>query len=63
MGDRRPIRVTVTVTVDVDPEAWNAEYGEGATAAEVRKSVKSYIGNDLFGIHFNSGTWSNITWK
>jgi hypothetical protein len=59
----RKVRVTVTVSLTVDAEAWNLEYGEGATAAEVRDSVKRYIGNEQYGIHFESGTWSDITWK
>lgn len=61
---RKPLHVSVTITLDVDPDAWNTHYGEGDTAAEVRQSVKAYIGNDLQrSIHADSGTWTNIDWK
>lgn len=43
------MKVTVTLTIDVDPEAWDLTYGSGPTPAEVRTDVKSYALNQLQG--------------
>lgn len=58
------IRVTVTVSLDVSVSGWNAEYGTDSPAAEVRALVKEDIGNGVTGsIHYDSKTWSNVSWK
>lgn len=38
------MKVRVVLTIDVDPDAWRAEYGdEKATLAEIREDVKLAI--------------------
>lgn len=36
------MKVRIALTVEVDPEAWNAAYGRGASAAEVREDVQDW---------------------
>ena len=35
------MKVRVTVTLDIDPEAWDMNYGTGTTPAAVRADVQS----------------------
>ena len=37
------MKVRVTITVDVDPERWNANYGTGTDPKDVREDVKRYV--------------------
>lgn len=39
------MKVRVTMTVDIDPEAWDLNYGTGTDAAAVREDVRTYIEN------------------
>lgn len=44
MTQPRKIRVRIpAVTVEVDADAWNLEYGSGTDTASVRDDVKSYF--------------------
>ncbi len=47
MSEGAKIRVRVTFTVEVDPEAWNKAYGCGTASQAVRESVRSYIVNGV----------------
>jgi hypothetical protein len=37
------MKVRVSLTIDVDREAWLNIYGRGETAAEIREDVRSYV--------------------
>ncbi|MBP6997916.1 MAG: hypothetical protein KBB39_17415 [Phycicoccus sp.] len=37
------MKVRVTLTIDVDRDAWNSIYGNGDGAAEVRDDVRAYV--------------------
>ena len=37
------MKVRVCVTVDIDPEAWDMNYGTGTDPATVREDVKTYL--------------------
>ena len=37
------MKVRVTLSLNVDPEAWDLAYGTGTDAAAVREDVKSYV--------------------
>ncbi len=37
------MRVTVSVTLDVDPAAWDANYGTGTAHADVTADVRQYV--------------------
>ena len=39
------MKVTVTLVVDVDPQDWDADYGTGTSAADVRADVKRHVLN------------------
>jgi hypothetical protein len=39
------VKVRVTFTVDVDPEAWSLNYGTGTDPADVREDVRRYVEN------------------
>lgn len=57
MGKR--VRVVVKLVVEVDAEEWNAAYGCGDKASEIRKDVKSYLLNQVSqspGVQESSGT-------
>jgi hypothetical protein len=44
----KPIRVRVTVTVELqDPQQWYDTYGKGSTPAQIRQEVKEHIGNGV----------------
>ena len=36
----RPITVRIALTVKVDPDQWNAEYGDEESTAEIREAVR-----------------------
>jgi hypothetical protein len=38
-----PVKVRVTVTVAIDPEAWVLNYGTDASVQAVRADVQAYI--------------------
>lgn len=37
------MRVKVSVTVEIDPQKWDTEYGTGIDPATVRKDVQTYM--------------------
>ena len=37
------MKVRITLTIDVDREAWSDIYGNGDAATEVREDVRSYV--------------------
>jgi hypothetical protein len=37
------MKISITVTLDVDPEAWHQEYGTAQTLADVRRDVRSWF--------------------
>lgn len=45
--DMSNTRITVTLEITVDPEAWYDVYGQGRTLAEVRRDVREYVLNDI----------------
>lgn len=36
------MRVKITMTLDIDPEAWDQTYGTGSSAAAVREDVREH---------------------
>lgn len=42
----RPIKISVNLQVEVDPDEWVAAFGNGSTPAEVREAVKRYVLNN-----------------
>lgn len=59
------MKVSVTITVDLDPDAWRSTFGPGMTNVEVRQDVKAYIGNELTanGVFSNGEVPADITWR
>jgi hypothetical protein len=45
------MKVRVEVTLEVDPEVWDLNYGTGTEARFVREDVKSYVQN-MVADHF-----------
>jgi hypothetical protein len=41
------MKVRVSFTVDIDPEAWDANYGTGREAKAIRADVQTYIENGV----------------
>jgi hypothetical protein len=37
------MRISVTLSLDVDPEAWDLEYGTGTAAKDVRADVQAHV--------------------
>lgn len=37
------VKVRISFTVDIDPQAWATEYATGAGAGEVREDVRRYV--------------------
>lgn len=37
------MRVKVEISLDIDGEAWEAEYGEAPTRADVREYVRQFV--------------------
>lgn len=52
------MRVTVTLVLDVDPEAWDLAYGTGTDQAAVRADVKDYAADQVR--HSAAGTEGGI---
>tara|TARA_Y100000361_G_scaffold31462_1_gene26330 strand:+ start:293 stop:529 length:237 start_codon:yes stop_codon:yes gene_type:complete len=44
---REKMKIKIEFTVDVDPEAWELNYGTGRN--EIRNDVKGYVENIVFG--------------
>jgi hypothetical protein len=58
------MKVNVNLTVEVDPKAWALSYGEGGTAAELRKAVKEHIAGDITNsAAYNEGCITEVTIK
>lgn len=59
------MKVSVTITVDFDPERWRETFGHGMTNTEVRQDVKAYIGNELTanGVFSNGEVPADINWR
>jgi hypothetical protein len=36
------MKVKITLTVDIDPAAWDLNYGTGTSAKDIREDVKSH---------------------
>jgi hypothetical protein len=43
------MRISVSLTIEVDPGKWDAVYGRGSSPAEVREDVREYILNAVQG--------------
>jgi hypothetical protein len=41
------MKVSMTVTFTIDPEAWDQAYGTGTDAAAIREDVRDYFTNYL----------------
>lgn len=37
------VKVRVTMTVDIDPEAWDQNYDTGTDLAKIREDVRQYV--------------------
>ena len=55
-----PVKVTVTITVTVDPEAWDEQYGTGTTAALVKADVKRYVANSVANLEAIDATSARV---
>ena len=44
MDDNKPVRVRVTLILDVDPKAWELDYGI-SDRREIQNDVKEYVRN------------------
>lgn len=53
-------RVSITVTLEVDVEAWNEDYGNGDKPAEIRKDVKAYAHSLL---QESNDNWNVVSFK
>lgn len=62
-SSNKPINVRVSMTVEVDPEAWELEYGDDASdRAALRESVGSYVRNQInASTAVESGAILNVT--
>ena len=47
------MKIRMTLTLDVDTQAWATEYGIAASPANVRADVKSSTANDLHEMYVN----------
>lgn len=43
------MKVSITVSIDVDPQAWGAEFGTGTAPKAVRDDVDAYVRATLTG--------------
>jgi hypothetical protein len=43
------MKVKITLTVDIDPVAWDLNYYTGTGAKEIREDVKSHIEGSILG--------------
>ncbi|MFD7164908.1 hypothetical protein [Streptomyces violascens] len=56
------MKVRITITLDVDAEAWAHEYG--LDRRDVREDVKDYVGHHVFGSrHVDDGTFTKVEWR
>ncbi|MFF0743001.1 hypothetical protein ACFYVL_21640 [Streptomyces sp. NPDC004111] len=56
------MKVRITITVDVDAEAWALDYG--LDLKDVRSDVKEYIGYLIAGSHHvEDRTFTDLGWK
>ena len=39
------MKISVRLTIDVEPSEWHAVYGNGDSASEVRQDVREYVLN------------------
>ena len=46
----KPIKVTVSATITVDPDAWALAYGTSTDRTAVTDDVRSYVLNELQGL-------------
>jgi hypothetical protein len=63
--DRRYlVKITTTLTLDVDPNLWNQEFHTGTSRDEIRSDVVQYLTTmmqSVFGDHGSSGLATAIT--
>lgn len=49
-ADSKPIKVRVSMTIEVDPEIWELEYGDDpADKAALRETVRAYAQQQVAG--------------
>jgi hypothetical protein len=53
-------RVSITVTLEVDVENWDRDYGNGTTATEIRKDVKAFAHSLL---QESNDNWNVVSFK
>lgn len=58
------MKVRMIVTLEVDPEKWDSNYGTGSEAKKVREDVVSWVENSLNSNHLtDEGTITGVTVK
>ncbi|WP_159030304.1 hypothetical protein [Streptomyces sp. CB01201] len=56
------MKVRITITMDVDAEAWAFDYG--LDRRDVRDDVKDYVAHLIVGSHhFEEKTFTNVGWR
>jgi hypothetical protein len=53
-------RITITATLEVDVEGWDADYGNGTSTTEIRQDVKAYAQNLL---QQSNDNWKVVSFK
>jgi hypothetical protein len=46
-GMEHIMKMNVTLTIEVDPKAWDQSYGSGSSVSEVRADVREYVHNQV----------------
>lgn len=57
------MKISIQLTIDVDPKAWDATYGNGASPAEVREDVRGYVYNSVCGLAGIDESGATVTMK
>lgn len=47
MNGRCPMKINVTLKIDIDPESWDLAYGTGTEPAAVEADVRQYVLNGV----------------
>ena len=54
------MRVKITLTVNIDPDAWDLNYGTGTSAKAIREDVQTYIETTVRGQLEHVGLLKNV---
>lgn len=58
MSDSKKLTMAVNVTIEVDAEGWDMDYGTGLDQAKIREDVKAYVRSLI-----NESASNNLTVK